>query len=103
LPLLTNFIAQVAAFCRNYGSWGSDKVEYTEWNLEIIDAMVDDMLEWWESLASAFKEKLKGVETFVVAELNMLISRVKGTHSETLAKLIPTNLNIRFSWSTPLC
>jgi hypothetical protein len=60
------------------GSWGSNRVEYTEWNLQLIERMVDDMSPWWVTLNEEFVESLEDVNTIVTGGLDALVSEVKG-------------------------
>jgi hypothetical protein len=64
--------AQFAAFCRNYGSWGSGKIKYTEWNLELIRAMVDDMSPWWDDLKDGFDKTIKYINETIDIEVGNL-------------------------------
>jgi hypothetical protein len=36
-------------------------VNYTKWNLEIIEVRANGMQEWWDRLAEVSNEKLDGI------------------------------------------
>jgi hypothetical protein len=63
---------QFAAFCRNHGSWGSGVIDYTEWNLELIRAMVDDMSPWWDDLKDGFDKTIKYINETIDIEVGTL-------------------------------
>ncbi len=71
-------IAQIARFCANYGSWGSGKVPYTEWNLELIRSMADTMSLWWVLYTEKSASAIGDLEAMVLSLLDGLISQVKG-------------------------
>jgi hypothetical protein len=73
--------AQIAAFCRHYGSWSSPKVRYTEWNLELIESMVDDMSRRWDHLNEGFEKTFDCIEDAINTEVDKLAAGVKGTKS----------------------
>jgi hypothetical protein len=70
--------AQVAGFCRNYGSWGSAKVPFTEWNLELIESMVDTMTSWWDVHGESLVDILDELRNTILKSLDALASQVKG-------------------------
>jgi hypothetical protein len=74
-----NMKAQIGSFCRNYGSWklyGKDK---RDWNLELIDVMVNDMSPWWDHLSESFGNIFDYINRTIEMEIGKLASEVKGT------------------------
>ncbi|CZR67592.1 uncharacterized protein PAC_17491 [Phialocephala subalpina] len=69
--------AQVGCFCRRYGSWGSPKVLFREWNQDLIDSMVDDMSSWWNLYADMSIANVADLENQILGLLDGLISQVK--------------------------
>ncbi|KAH6696399.1 hypothetical protein BKA61DRAFT_683102 [Leptodontidium sp. MPI-SDFR-AT-0119] len=68
---------QIGCFCRRYGSWGSPKVPFREWNQDLIDPMVDDMSSWWNIYAEMSTTNLADLENQISGLLDRLISQVK--------------------------
>jgi hypothetical protein len=100
--------AQIAGFCRNYGSWGSPKVEFTEWNVELIESMVDTMAPWWESHAERSADTLVELQKTILKLLDGLMSQVRGISGRYLLgnnNCLPTTLTstTRLSRRTAIC
>ncbi|PVH75179.1 hypothetical protein DL98DRAFT_658308 [Cadophora sp. DSE1049] len=68
---------QIAGFCRNYGSWGSGKVPYTEWNLDLIRYMIDAMAMCWEDHAERAATSMDELKRQILVSLDGLLSQVR--------------------------
>ncbi|CZR60546.1 uncharacterized protein PAC_10442 [Phialocephala subalpina] len=60
---------QVAAFCRNNGSFSSPKVPYTEWNMELIAPMVEEMTPRWSTFLELCREHMDKFEHEVLSAM----------------------------------
>lgn len=78
--------AQIARFCANDGSWGSDKVRFTEWNLELINSMVNTMSSRWDTYTKMSAALIGDLEIKILASVDRLISQVEGIPPEDLGK-----------------
>jgi hypothetical protein len=70
---------QILAFCRHYGSFSSRRCDPADWNLELIEAMVDDMRAWWDDLSKGFESSVEYISDAITTEISKLASEVKGT------------------------
>lgn len=78
--------AQIARFCANDGSWGGVKVRFTEWNLELINSMVNTMSSRWDTYTKMSTALIGDLEIKILGSVDRLISQIEGIPPEDLGK-----------------
>ncbi|KAG4437321.1 hypothetical protein IFR05_007217 [Cadophora sp. M221] len=92
---------QYAAFCRGLGSFGSAKCPWANWNLELIEPMIDTMSISWEEYVERIATSMEELERRVVTSLEALLTQVKDFSGAPLfAEAVETKIvSIKYAFS----
>ncbi|KAH7323547.1 hypothetical protein BKA65DRAFT_70778 [Rhexocercosporidium sp. MPI-PUGE-AT-0058] len=92
---------QYAAFCRGHGSYESAKCPRANWNLEIIEDMVDTLSISWEEHRERTGTSMDEFERLVISSLEALLTQVKDFSGAPLfAEALETKVeSIKYTFS----
>ncbi len=63
----------------NNGSWANDPIEGRDWNIVLIEPMVNAMASWWSTYAATSQAVSNELQTTLLESLAGLRYQVKGT------------------------